>query len=264
MYVPTMVLGLFVAYKYGRALLGSSQLISTQYGVKDIFVIAVIIVILIAIQRSRVVSRWFYRIFLVMLVYGGAQTVGDAFLPFPMSFYFAVIVVLLFIFWRRVLMHDVGLIIAIAGLASIVGLGLSPKVAIVALLVLSFYDIVAVYKTKHMVSMARSMILSGAPFGFVVPIQWSDFLKNRDEAQPGIGDKFILLGAGDVGLPILLMSSTVLNSIWSGIIVGIFALIGVFVTHLLFINQDKREPMAALPPIATFAIIGYLLTVLFN
>lgn len=264
LYVITMVLGLFVAHRYGRATLDASQFIATQYGIKDIFVIAVIIVILIAIQRNRAAGRWFYRIFLVMLVYGGAQTVGDVFLPFPMSFYFAVIVVLLFIFWRRVLMHDIGLIIAIAGLASSIGLGLSPRIAIVALLVLSFYDIVAVYKTKHMVAMARSMILSGAPFGFVVPIRWSDFLKNRDEAQSGIGDKFILLGAGDVGLPILLMSSAVLNSIWTGIIVGIFALIGVFVTHLLFINQDKREPMAALPPIATFAIIGYLVTVLFN
>ena len=74
----------------------------------------------------------------------------------------------------------------------------------------------------------------------------------------------MLLGAGDVGSPILLMSSTVLGSIWSGIIVGVFVLIGVFVTHLLFINQDKREPMAALPPIATLTIIGYLLTVFLN
>lgn len=264
LYALTMALGLVVSYRYGHILLGSSQLVATEYGTKDIFAIALIIIILVAIQRSQVASRWFYRIFLIIFIFGGAQTVGDVFFAFPISFYFALIVVALFIFWRTVLMHNFGLVLAIAGLASIIGLGLSPKIAIVALLVLSFYDIIAVYKTRHMVAMARSMILSGAPFGFVVPIQWAGFFNNKDEAQSKIGDKFMLLGAGDVGLPILLMSSIVLSSIWSGIIVGLFALIGVFVTHLLFINQDKREPMAALPPIATFAIIGYLITILLN
>ena len=159
-------------------------------------------------------------------------------------------------------MHNLAMVIAIAGLVPLIGMGLSPKIAIIALVVMSFYDIIAVYKTKHMINIARSMILSGAPFGFVVPTSWVGFMANNNEVGPKMGDKYMLLGAGDIGLPMLLISSIATNSIWSGVIVGIFTLMGVFVTHLLFINQERREPMAALPPIATLTIVGYLIVTL--
>jgi presenilin-like A22 family membrane protease len=264
LYVPTLALGFVVSYNYGKFFFGTEFPVSKSYGLKDVIIIAICIALLLLIQKNQKISKWFYRIFLVIFIYGGAQIVGNIFIDYPGSILFGLFVILIFAFWRNVMTHDVAMIIAISGIIPLIGMGLSPKIAIIALIVLSFYDIIAVYKTKHMVAMARNMIASGAPFGFVVPIYWSGFLANRNEIEPKIGDKFMLLGAGDVGLPLLLISSVTIYSIWAGVVVGVFAMLGVYITHLLFINQEKREPMAALPPIATFTIIGYLVVTLLS
>ena len=70
----------------------------------------------------------------------------------------------------------------------------------------------------------------------------------------------MILGSGDVGLPLVLVSSVALISIKQGIIISLFALGGLFLTHLMFVNQKARKPMAALPPIATLTVIGYLIS----
>jgi len=46
------------------------------------------------------------------------------------------------------------------------------------------------------------------------------------------------------------------------VITSLFSLIGLFITHLIFVNQKSRRPMAALPPIATLTIIGYLVSLI--
>ena len=262
LYALTLVLGFVVSSQYGRFFLSSSQSALTSYGVKDVVIITISILFILLIQKNQKISRWFYKIFIVIFIYSGAQVIGNIFTSYPRSIIFGLFIVLIFTFWRTVLMHNLAMVIAIAGLVPLIGMGLSPKIAIIALVVMSFYDIIAVYKTKHMINIARSMILSGAPFGFVVPTSWVGFMANNNEVGPKMGDKYMLLGAGDIGLPMLLISSIATNSIWSGVIVGIFTLMGVFVTHLLFINQERREPMAALPPIATLTIVGYLIVTL--
>ena len=120
--------------------------------------------------------------------------------------------------------------------------------AIVLLAVFSVYDIIAVYKTKHMVKMARDMMEAGAIFGLIIATK-----KPKD---------FMILGSGDILLPLILSATVAAYSILGAVIISLFAAAGLFVTHLLFSNQKRRKPMAALPPIATLSIIGYLVFLL--
>ena len=125
---------------------------------------------------------------------------------------------------------------------------------------LSVYDIIAVYLTKHMVALARSMIEGGAVFGFLVPFEFKGFLYGKERAKTGIGENFLILGSGDIGLPLVFVASLAKVSLASAIITAAFSILGLFLTHLLFFNQIKRRAMAALPPIATVTIIGYLIS----
>ena len=50
------------------------------------------------------------------------------------------------------------------------------------------------------------------------------------------------------------------KSIFASLIVAFFALTGLFFSFLIFINQRIRAPIPALPPIALFSVLGYLLT----
>ena len=72
----------------------------------------------------------------------------------------------------------------------------------------------------------------------------------------------MILGSGDIGLPLVFVSSVAATSISRAIIVAVFVVAGLFLTHLIFVNQKERKPMAALPPIATMTIIGYLISLI--
>ena len=57
---------------------------------------------------------------------------------------------------------------------------------------------------------------------------------------------------------IILIPEGILNSL----IVAMFSLIGLLVSFLIFISQKMRKPIPALPPIALFSIIGFLVTLI--
>ncbi len=72
----------------------------------------------------------------------------------------------------------------------------------------------------------------------------------------------MMLGSGDIGLPLVLATSAVSTSIGAAVMVAGASLIGISTMHWLFVHQERPAPMAALPPIAVSAILGYLLAIL--
>ena len=113
-----------------------------------------------------------------------------------------------------------------------------------------------------MVKMAEGMIKTKNIFGLIIPEKSGDFISPIDKAQPGQG--FMILGSGDIIMPLILSSSVIISSFLSSLIIIGFSVAGMFLTHILFVNQNVRRPMAALPPIAAMSILGYLLTVFLN
>jgi len=155
-----------------------------------------------------------------------------------------------------VINHNLVIILALAGIGGSLGVGLNSWVVIVLLVALSVYDYIAVYKTKHMVKMAKTMIEQEVILGLIVP----DFLPNlrthTKAARPGEG--FMFVGGGDVALPLLLVASVVPESLLGAFIVAFFAMGGVFADHYYFTHQVRPRPMPALPLIALWSVVGYL------
>jgi len=167
---------------------------------------------------------------------------------------------LIFVWWNEssVLIQNTCVILAIAGVGSILGLAVEPETVIFFLIFLSVYDFIAVYKTKHMVRMAKEMIDSKAILGLVIPPDFSYFRKTLKGLKPG--GKFLILGGGDMVFPLLLCSSLVPTSLFRALIVAIFSLFGLSLSFYIFLSQKKRKPIPALPPIALLSIIGFLAT----
>ena len=261
LFATTLAVGIFTAYRYSL-MPDAVQLPELKLSFWDALLVIVVVLFFVFAHKYKRIAKFAFKFFLVFVVFAGTQIVAGAFVNPPIDLAAAVIAVLIFIFFRNVLVHNIGVILGIAGISSVLGLAISPKTALLLLVILSFYDIFSVYVTRHMVAMARNMIESGAPFGFIVPSEGVSFLKPRHAAQAKIGEQFMILGSGDVGLPLILACSLVGLYISAAIIVGIFSLAGLFLTHLIFVNQEVRKPMAALPPIATMTIIGYLVSLL--
>ncbi len=258
----TLGLGLYTAYYYffnAGELLEESAVKFTR---TDFFVLIILFGAIFFISRHKKVAHFSFKVFLILIVFSGAQIVFGTFMPSLWGLVAAVVFTLLFARGGNVMMHNLGIILGIGGIAAVFGLSISVEFGLILLVVLSLYDILAVYVTKHMVAMARSMIEGGAIFGFLVPFKFKGFFYNRERARTGVGEEFMILGSGDIGLPLIFVSSLVKFSLTSAVITAAFSLLGLFLTHILFINQGQKRVMAALPPIATMTIIGYLISAL--
>jgi presenilin-like A22 family membrane protease len=167
-----------------------------------------------------------------------------------------------FIYWRAkfpsLLSHNLFISFGLAGIAPILGLSFKPEILLIILGALSVYDFIAVYKTKHMIKMAKSMIESGVVMGLIIPRKIEEFLVRVKEVQPG--GRFIILGGGDIAFPLIFSISLIPYSLFDSMIVSIFSIGGILFSLFLFLCQKERKPIPALPPIVLFSIIGYLLT----
>ncbi|HYU65051.1 MAG TPA: presenilin family intramembrane aspartyl protease [Candidatus Paceibacterota bacterium] len=200
------------------------------------------------------------RIFFLLIIFAGIQISLASILPVPWDLLLALGIIAIMYLWPSVGIHNFAIILSLAGIAAILGLSITPLIGLFILVGLSAYDIIAVYWTGHMVKMAKAMVSSGSVFGFLIPQRWEGFLARRSNIK--IGEELMILGSGDVALPAIFASSLVSRSLIDALVVTLFAAGGLFITHLLFVNQPQRRAMAALPPIATMSIIGYAITLL--
>ena len=153
-----------------------------------------------------------------------------------------------------------------AGVASIFGVSLDIIPVLILLILLAAYDAIAVYKTKHMITLAEGVIDMKTPILFVIP-------KRRDYSfiREGIGKladggerAAFIIGMGDMIMPSILVVSAnvflsgyrvlgVINLPALGAIIGS---LGGLAVLLYFVNSGK--PQAGLPPLNGGTILGFL------
>jgi len=256
----TLALGLYASHYYSTYLNDFIQNVGINFTLTDLVVLLGFFAVLFFLARNKRFSSLSFKIFLLIIVFSGTQVILGTMVSSPWDIFLAAIFTVAFSKIRNVLVHNLGIIFGISGIAAVFGLSISVNFGLILLVVLSVYDIVAVYVTKHMVTMARKMVEGGAIFGFLIPFEFKGFFYGKNEAQAKVGENFMILGSGDIGLPLIFAASLVRISLASAIITAAFSVLGLFLTHIIFINQEKRRAMAALPPIATLTIIGYLIT----
>ncbi len=223
------------------------------------FILATLLIFFIPyFLRFKKEKKTFFRAVFILATFFG----GTSFFSCWMSDPPALILMAGIVFWwlkrPTILNQDLCLILGMAGIGSILGLSLDPLMVALLLVFFSIYDFIAVYKTKHMIRMAKEMIESRAILAFLIPPDISGFRESLEKIEPG--GKFLILVGGDVVFPLLFATSLVSQGILDSLIVATFSLIGLFAGFYFFTTQKVRQPIPALPPIALFSIIGYLIT----
>ncbi len=205
-------------------------------------------------------GKFFFEFFFAVAIFFGAQIIFGTLIKGAAVYLLALGLVAARYFIPRVFVQNAALIIGIAGVSASMGLTFSWENVAVILSLLSVYDIIAVYKTKHMQKMFRGLAEKGAILAMVAPPNISGFAAKLKDIDP-LNGKFLYLGTGDVALPIFFSVSVLPFGLMNSVYVIIGALTGLLATHLIFVRQKERRPMPALPPIAAGAIIGFLLSI---
>ncbi len=239
--------------------------ISVNYISVNSFIIQFAVITLFIFLISKAIQKREYKgalfkAFFILAIFSG----GTLILSLWLSDWVSLILMFVLLFlWNKnksVLIHNLVVVLGIAGTVSISALSLQPLTVVVLLVIFSVYDFIAVYKTKHMVKMAKSMIKSGAVLGIIIPHRFSYLKRKTDNVSKGWA---FVLGGGDIAFPLLLACSLVPFSVFDAFIVAGFALLGLFFSFLIFIFQRKKRAIPALPPIALMSIIGYLSVLIF-
>lgn len=273
LFALTQILGIFVAVRLSKVL-GVLAIKPQPISFFNLLIYFLIITLvsLAVLKISKKGGSIMLQVFFILAVFSGLDILFGTFVGEPGATILAVGLIAFRFFKPTVLIHNLLIVGGLAGIGGMLGLTLFPRDVIILLIILAVYDVIAVYKTKHMVKMAEEMIKKRVILGIIVPEKVLGFKASMIDVEhdkipagriskPGERVKFMILGGGDLALPLLLIASVAHRNILHSIIILIFSLFGLLAMNLIFIKLKSR-PMPALPPLAFFSILGYLVSLL--
>jgi presenilin-like A22 family membrane protease len=157
----------------------------------------------------------------------------------------------------------VGVLVA-AGAASLFGISLNVVPVIVLLVGLAIYDAIAVYRTKHMLALADTVMELRLPILLVIPkSRGYSFLKEvaqfkkADDSEGESERDALFMGLGDLVMPTILVVSALQfgwpeASAWGAAIGTLWGFLMLMATVL------QGKPQAGLPLLNGGAILGFL------
>ncbi len=230
--------------------------------------VAIIVVILFILPLKKL--GLFFRLLYTLLFALGVFIIVYPILPDFAAYSLAIITGVLWLFWARIWLHDLILLITLAGISAVFGFFISPWTFMIFMLVISVYDVLAV-RFGLMIWMADKLSASASLPAFIFPKLTGDWRINLKKIQVGELKKqesekreYTILGGGDIGFPLMLSVSVFFEDGLPGaILVGAFALVGLMGAFLIQKIWLKGKPMPALPPIAFLSLIGFVIAYYF-
>jgi presenilin-like A22 family membrane protease len=152
------------------------------------------------------------------------------------------------------------------GAIAMIGISLNIWIVIVLLIAMAVYDAFSVYKTKHMIDLADSIMDQKLPVMFVIPKKRGySLLKKtkglKEKLQEGEPREAYFLGLGDVVFPGILAVAALHNLTSNGLLVALSVLAGTLVGFMaLMVLVAKGKPQAGLPFLCSGAILGYIIS----
>jgi presenilin-like A22 family membrane protease len=148
-----------------------------------------------------------------------------------------------------------GVLMGAAG-AGIFGISFGVVPALLLLVVLAVYDAVAVYRTKHMLTLADGVMDLKLPVMFVVPRRPGySFVEATGEVTEGDESDALYMGLGDAVIPGVLVASA---AHFVGYAPAMGALVGALVGFVALMRKvAEGEPHAGLPLLNGGAIAGF-------
>ena len=176
-----------------------------------------------------------------------------------LDFIFALILTVWKFLRPTVFSQNVAAIFSGSGVGALLGLSLGIVPCIIFMMILSVYDFVSVFITKHMVNMAKAVTERPMAFTIAAPHKFKEakYIPTKN-AKKKI--HIFQLGLGDIIIP-LMFSVSILNkfTILHSIITVAGSLIALIVLTVIITRKPRALP--ALPFVCTGALAGYLVAI---
>ncbi len=222
--------------------------VSIWYMVLAIVLGTVLILFIVNLKKVFIWKLWFLLSVVLCLQIALAAFLGE---------WLALVIAIIFGLWKvfvpNFIVHNLTELFIYGGLAVIFVPMLTPLYAIILLVLLAFYDMYAVWKSKHMIKMAKFQTKAGIFAGFMIP-----YSQSRDKKKK---IRTAVLGGGDIGFP-LIFAGTVLFAMGleQALVISIFATLSLLIL-LLLSKKDRFYP--AMPFLTTGCLLGFAIVKFF-
>ena len=156
-------------------------------------------------------------------------------------------------FWKlvrpNIFVHNISEVFIYGGLAAIFVPIMNVFSGVMLLILISIYDMYAVWKSKHMIKLAKFQSKNNVFAGFYVPYtihKWKNAARRKV--------KTAILGGGDVAFPLLFAGTVLKEAGIVSIIISVFATLAVL---FLLLKGKKDTFYPAMPFITAGCLIGY-------
>lgn len=260
-----LVLFFLLAHFIGLAVINTYQTKTLPYNIQPpaieeetsfVFIFIIILIstaialILIKFKIFKLWKLWFFIAILFTL-----SISFSAFIPQVYAFVIALILALIRFLKANVLVHNLTEIFIYGGLAAILIPILNLVSISILLILISAYDFISVFKTKHMIKMAKFQTKQRIFTGLSIPYAIKNKKRKKAEVTTAI------LGGGDIGFTLLfsgviLKSTNLLNALVVSFIISLSLL-----ALLIYSRKNKFYP--AMPYLTAGCFLGYLLVTLY-
>ncbi len=225
-----------------------------------------LVLLLVKLNKPFIWKIWFFATVWLTLSIAFAAFINNI-----IAAILAFLVSLLKLYKPNVIIQNLSEIFIYGGLAAIFVPIINIFAAIMLLIVMSIYDFVAVFKTKHMVKLARFQSDARVFAGLFIPYQKGEIAKNdksSDSEFKGKRSRVAVLGGGDIGFTLifagvvmkgLMLKETMLSVFLKTIIIPVCVSIAL---SILLIKGEKDKFYPAMPVLSLGCFIGYFVILL--
>jgi presenilin-like A22 family membrane protease len=218
--------------------------------------------LLLLLVRFKKVMWWKVWFFLSVLI---CLTIAlNPFLGQHLAFLVGLIFAIIKVFKPNIIVHNITEVFIYGGLAAIFVPIMNMYSVFILLFLISAYDIYAVWKSKHMIKLAKfqteSKVFAGLSIPYNPPKQ--ELKKDKKIKVEKIEKiKTAILGGGDVAFPLLFAGVAMKTfGFFVSLIIPLFATIALV---FLFIKSKKDKFYPAMPFLTAGCLVGYGIIILF-
>ena len=223
-----------------------------------------ILLLLIKYNLHLVWKVWFLLAVVIALTIS-----WGAFIQKELALFLALAIGIWKVFRPNVWVHNLTEIFVYGGIAAIFVPLFNVFSVGVLLVLISLYDAYAVWKSKHMVTLAKSQMNARVFAGLMLPYKEGKLAKidkskkkkgGKEKTKPVTKGKMAILGGGDIAFP-LIFAGVLLKEfgLWQSLLIPIFSAVGL---GFIFWKGDSNKIYPAMPFISVGCFIGLAVVLL--
>lgn len=226
LFILVQVIGLFTANYYIQLGMNVGMFTKDPNSLlNSVLIISYIIVLTVAMLTLKKVFKKgkFLYLFEYLALFAGTSIVFMVFLPELVAYFLALYLLFIKTIYSNskqisLWLNNALLALAIAGAGTMLGISLGILPVIFFIFLLSVYDIIAVFYTKHMITLAKAITEKKLAFLFVIPTKKKEFK----------------LGGGDLAIP-MMVSASLFNILLPkyNLLTTMLPIVGIWVASIL-------------------------------